>query len=77
MSYNIGIPPGTRLQGLIRISDPKPGWELWTGIANAKGNPSSWTGTRLVCYDTGEVIVVTDEIDGAEMIMTIKEPDGG
>jgi len=73
--YTIGIPPGTRLQGLIRIKHPHPGWEVWTGIANAKGDPATWRGTRLICYDTGEVLLCTDEEDGAERLVTIKEVD--
>lgn len=69
--YHIGIPPGTRLIGLLRV---KEGWQLWLAVKNKLDNPSQWVGTYLQCNDDGSVLRVQNDIE-PEDIFHVKLSD--
>ena len=69
----VGIPLGTRLQGLVRVTDGnRAGWQLWIGLRNPLHNVSQWEGTYLLCLDDGSVTRVTEE-DGNYTEFKVRE----
>ena len=67
----IGVPPGTRLQALMRVDD---GWLVWTAFNNAS-TPERWLGTYLHLKHDGSINRVTVKEDGSEDVFTIRPAD--
>lgn len=69
--YRIGVPLGTRLVGLTRLTDA---WQAWIAIRNTSDNPSRWRGTYLLLRDDGFVARITNDTD-IDDVFVIKEKD--
>ena len=64
----IGVPPGTRLQRIIRLST---GWLQWLATSNYIH------GTYIVLYDDGRIIHVVCRVDEGDEFMQVRPADKG
>ena len=64
----IGVPPGTRLQRIIRLEH---GWWLWIATTDFV------YGTYIVLYDNGRIIHCTIRADEGDEIMQVRPADKG